>query len=694
MAVRHSSADFSRFLPMVLLFSILFVVNGFLVSPYIAWYDSGELIGTTVCLGISHPSGQALFHLLGKCFLLWPWGTAAFKVGLMSVFCAATASSLFYNLACRLTARLMPPDLVRYDLSFELKTWLFLLTLGWSWSQPWWRYSLTPLVYALHFLMAMLILWALSLEKPWKWNLAFFLMGAATILRPTQFFGLPFMGLAFLWHFRHEPIRLPKRLILITAFFALGRSVGLYLPLRSALHPSMAYGDITHFPAFFHQIFALRFSKYVGTITASNILSVLQQMVAHFFNDLTPLGAGLVLWGICFLWWEREKIPVFLWVGLCWGLVETLFVFTIPYPTFESHQVLLGWAFCGFLAALPMTLGDQILRKGHYRHLIWAGNLVMAVFVLAQLSVVGHLLDRKNDRTAQDYGRDVLTLMEPNALYLPYEENEYFPVAGYQESFSYRKDIELVEPGGPQSVMGAKVEECLRQNRPIYVTHQWALPAGWAFESRGPLWKVVLATPLKGQPLRNIVKPQAVWGKIQLLSVQIEPAQVKAGDFVTIIYHWTRRGKGIEDQSSSVVALFTDDKGSYPTREGLFWLHDIHEPFGSTFANLKPGLEYVEKRIVMIPSDYPPGNYQLMLALQKQTAKEEGQETFNKEFYERSAAESLDKFEGRGQNGSLVQFSTAAQSDADNLWPVSQSLLPVTDARFAPTVTLEIQSPD
>jgi hypothetical protein len=392
MPVRHSHAGFSRFFPVIFLFSILFVFNGFLVSPYIAWYDSGELIGTTVCLGISHPSGQALFHLLGKCFLLWPWGTAVFKVGLMSVFCAAAASAVFYELACRLTARLLPPDLLRHDLSFELKTWLFLLTLGWSWSQPWWRYSLTPLVYALHLLMAMLILWALSLEKPWKWTLAFFIMGAATVLRPTQFFGLPFMGLAFLWHFRHEPARLPKRLIFITAFFALGRSVGLYLPLRSALHPSMAYGDITHFSAYFHQIFALRFSKYVGTITTGNILLVLQQMVSHFFNDLTPLGAGLVLWGFGFLWWEREKIPVFLWVGLGWGLVEALFVFTIPYPTFESHQVLLGWAFCGFLAALPMTLGDQILRKGHYGRLIWAVNLVMVVFVLAQLSMVGHLL--------------------------------------------------------------------------------------------------------------------------------------------------------------------------------------------------------------------------------------------------------------------------------------------------------------
>ncbi len=694
MLVRHLRADFSHFFPMIFLFSILFIFNGYLVSPYIAWYDSGELIGTTVCLGISHPSGQALFHLLGKCFLLWPWGTVAFKIGLMSVFSAAAASALFYELACRLTARLMPPDILRRDLSFELKTWLFLLTLGWSWSQPWWRYSLTPLVYALHLLMAMLILWALSLEKPWKWILAFFLMGAATVLRPTQFFGLPFMGLAFLWHFRHEPFRLPKRLVFITAFFALGRSVGLYLPLRSARHPSMAYGDITHFPAFFHQVFALRFSKYVGTITSSNILSVLEQMVAHFFNDLTPLGAGLVLWGICFLWWEREKIPTFLWVGLGWGLVEALFVFTIPYPTFESHQVLLGWVFCGFLAALPMTLGDQILRKGHYRRMIWAVNLVMAVFVLAQLSMVRHLLDRKNDRTAQDYGRNVLTLMEPKALYLPYEENEYFPVAGYQEAFGYRKDIELVEPGGPQSTMGVKVEECLRQNRPIYVTHQWALPKGWAFEGVGPLWKVVLAAPLEGNPVKTTAKPQAVWGNIQLLSVQIEPAQVMAGNFVTMTYYWTRRGKGVEDQTSSVLALFADEKGSYSTREGLFWLHDIHEPFGSTFANLKPGLEYVEKRVVMIPSDYPPGKYQLMLALQKQTAKEIGQETFNKEFYERSAAESLDKFQGRGQNGSLVQFSRASQGNGDNLWPVCQSLLPVTDSRFAPVASLEIKSPN
>jgi hypothetical protein len=284
--------------------------------------------------------------------------------------------------------------------------------------------------------------------------------------------------------------------------------------------------------------------------------------------------------------------------------------------------------------------------------------------------------------------------MGPRALYLPYEENEYFPVAGYQESFNFRKDVELVEPGTPQPVMGAKVEECLKQNRPIYVTHQWALPSGWTFESLGPLWKVVLSAPLTGYKPKAVSKPQASWGKINLLSVQIDPPRVKAGDFVTVTYHWERTGKSVYDQTDSALVLFTDEKGSYSTREGLFWLHDIHEPFGRLFTGLKPGLEYVEKRVVMIPSDYPPGKYQLMLALQKQTVQEKGQETFNKEFYERSASESLDKFQGRGENGSLVQFSTVAQGNADNLWPVGQSLLPVIDSRFVPAASLEIQSPD
>src|SRR6185295_18693382 len=95
---------FSKSLSSPALFLVLLLLNAFLVSPYIGWYDSGEMVGVTACLGISHPSGQVLFHLLGKIFLLFPFGTPAFRLGLLSVVCSALAAVLFRILAGKLAA--------------------------------------------------------------------------------------------------------------------------------------------------------------------------------------------------------------------------------------------------------------------------------------------------------------------------------------------------------------------------------------------------------------------------------------------------------------------------------------------------------------------------------------------------------------------------------------------------------------
>ena len=54
------------------LFAGLFLLNACLVSPFIGWYDSGEMAAVTACLGVSHPSGQSLYHLLGKIFMDLP----------------------------------------------------------------------------------------------------------------------------------------------------------------------------------------------------------------------------------------------------------------------------------------------------------------------------------------------------------------------------------------------------------------------------------------------------------------------------------------------------------------------------------------------------------------------------------------------------------------------------------------------
>src|SRR5580658_1545165 len=245
---------------------------------------------------------------------------------------------------------------------------------------------------------------------------------------------------------------------MLIPFWGLGQSTALYLPLRSALHPAIAYADLTHPLALVRHVLAMKFSKYVGTVSVSTILGTSRQMLAHFWNDLTPLGVALLLWGVALVYGKRAKIPIFFWVALGWGMVESLFVFTIPFPTFESHQVLLGWVYSGWLAVFPLALMVDVFKKKAIRPIFMDGLLL--AFLLAQFSQVGHFLERKKEKGAEDYARNLLTIMKPNSLYVRSEENEYFPVVGYQQSFGFRRDIGIVEPGLDPSHVAPKIHDC------------------------------------------------------------------------------------------------------------------------------------------------------------------------------------------------------------------------------------------
>jgi hypothetical protein len=140
------------------------------------------------------------------------------------------------------------------------------------------------------------------------------------------------------------------------------------------------------------------------------------------------------------------------------------------------------------------------------------------------------------------------------------------------------------------------------------------------------------------------------------------------------------------------VALFADEQGNYWMRNGVFWLHDIHEaPFGRN-SLMKLGFGYEEKRILFIPSDFPPGNYRLVVGLQKPVPPiQEGREAYEKEFYERGAAQNLDKFLGRGEEKAVVQFAAAMAGPLENgLWLVTKSADKLVDPHFAPVADLRI----
>jgi hypothetical protein len=321
---------------------------------------------------------------------------------------------------------------------------------------------------------------------------------------------------------------------------------------------------------------------------------------------------------------------------------------------------------------------------------------LLLAFLLAQLSQAGHFWERKKERGAEDYARNLLTIMKPNSLYVPSEENEYFPVVGYQQSYEFRRDIGIVEPGLDPSLVAPKIHECLNQNRPLYVTRQWALPPEWCYRGWGPLMAVVPNSITETPKKARIEKPLVAWGGIELQGVDLWPSRIKPGDIVEINYRWVRRKASPQDSSDMVVGVFIDPKGSYWMKNGVFWLHDIHEAPTGYLSQIKPGLLIEDKRILFIPSDFPPGNYALTIGLEKKLPpKETGKESFNHEFYERNGYQNLDKFLGRGESEAVVQFSTTvSDSWKDGLWPVTQSLYPIADPRFVPVAELQILAAD
>ena len=60
--------------------------------------DSGDLVSASCVLGVAHPPGYPLHTLLGALFLrLLPWGTPAWRVNMVSVFCGALASAQVFR---------------------------------------------------------------------------------------------------------------------------------------------------------------------------------------------------------------------------------------------------------------------------------------------------------------------------------------------------------------------------------------------------------------------------------------------------------------------------------------------------------------------------------------------------------------------------------------------------------------------
>ena len=221
----------------------------FCLAPSVATGgDCGELISASYNLGIAHPSGYALYCIVGKIFAtIFPFGEVAWRYNLFSAFCGAATCGIVALLVSRLTvSRLTVSDSARRENSAPfwppLCAGLLLAGLTFFGSQALIAevYAPTGLIVALAFLC--LANWN---REPRIKHLAFLggVLGLALNLHLSVLFLGPGLLVFFLLKHRENAGSLPRRSTPLASGFAfavcflIGLSVTLYLPLRAATFP-------------------------------------------------------------------------------------------------------------------------------------------------------------------------------------------------------------------------------------------------------------------------------------------------------------------------------------------------------------------------------------------------------------------------------------------------------------------------
>ncbi len=131
---------------------IAFVIYALTVEHTVPTGDSGELIATASVLGVAHPPGYPLWTMLGHIASLFPGGSVALRVNLMSGLFDAIAVGVVFLTIYRLatyagaTRRWLPP--------VAAATGSLLL----AFSSIFWAYSVVAEVFALNNLFAALLL--------------------------------------------------------------------------------------------------------------------------------------------------------------------------------------------------------------------------------------------------------------------------------------------------------------------------------------------------------------------------------------------------------------------------------------------------------------------------------------------------------------------------------------------------------
>jgi len=415
------------------------------LAPTVTSEDSGELITAASTLGIAHPPGYPLWCVLGKLFTFLPLGTVAWRVNLLSAALGAATVGIL-ALIC-----------LRFTKSFFVS---LVAALAFAGSRSFWSQCVVAEVYTLNVFFFLLVLHlVLCFEDDRKQSLLYFtafVLGLSLTNHSTMGPLAPvFLG----WVFLRNPRLLlrPFLYLNLPAAFLLGLALMVYLPLRSAPDPVLDWGDPETLSATLDHFFR---KQYAGAADAQP-RTVLSQavLVLHFLEtfarEFTPAIAALALLGA--LEGARRERGIFWLLAVLFGLTSYGFIWLLSYRAdreclyltrvyfLPAHAVAAVW-----LAGTLKTLVERVRSRYCMSQAGMRPFFALGGAVLVFTPVLAHWKDNDQSRNhlAEDWGRNILASLKPNAIILPSSDHSTFPLLYLQVVEGERPDVLLGDKYG------------------------------------------------------------------------------------------------------------------------------------------------------------------------------------------------------------------------------------------------------
>jgi hypothetical protein len=270
--------------------------------------DSGEYQVAAWLGGFVHPTGYPLYLIVGWLWThLLPVGSPAWRMNLLTAFCAALAVGLVYLLAARVLAASAAARLS----STARRMLALFAALCFAIAPTFWSQAIIAESYPLHaaFVAAVLLCLLVWAERPDARTLywAAGLYGLSLTHHRTMLLLAP-ASLAFLWQNRAKirlqslsPVRIAGLLLVPLALY-------LYIPLRA---PRAPYSQVALSPTQTLHLYLPTVSGFVEYVsgrvfsaalhTLVQALEVAPQAGAFFVHEFSWIGVGLGLLGLLWL---------------------------------------------------------------------------------------------------------------------------------------------------------------------------------------------------------------------------------------------------------------------------------------------------------------------------------------------------------------------------------------------------------